>query len=77
MAEPIRKYNSEGKLIYEKDLFGYEYWYDQNENMIYYKSPYGYKSWCGYDEHHYNIFHLNTKDLIILEKISFLCGRSK
>jgi hypothetical protein len=67
MGEPIKKYNSKGKLIYEKESDGDEYWYNGNGNEIHYKNSNGYESWREYDEYN-NIFYLNTKDLIIWKK---------
>jgi hypothetical protein len=45
MAEPIKKYNSNGKLIYRKSLIDNEYWYDENGNEIHFKNPYGFEQW--------------------------------
>jgi hypothetical protein len=71
MAEPITKYNSEGKLIYKKNSYGDEYWYDENGYVIYYKNSNGYEHWNEFDEHHYKIFYLNTNDQIIWRKYPF------
>jgi hypothetical protein len=30
MAEPIKKYDSNGNMIYKKNSYGDEYWYNEN-----------------------------------------------
>jgi hypothetical protein len=71
MAGKIKKYNSKGNMIYYKNSDGYEFWYNENGNIIHSKSPTGYEQWNEYDKYHYNIFYLNTKDLLYWRKYPF------
>jgi hypothetical protein len=68
MAEPIKKYDSNGNVIYYKTSIDKEYWYDENGYVIYYKNSNGYEHWNEFDEHYNILFHLNTKDEIIWKK---------
>jgi hypothetical protein len=68
MAEPIIKYDSKGNLIYKKDSYGREYWYNENGNEIHFKNPYGYERWYEYDKYNNNFFYLNRNNQIYWEK---------
>jgi hypothetical protein len=68
MAEQIKKYNSKGNLIYRKDIFGVEFWYDNNENLIRYRHPLDYQRWDSYDENNYHFFFFNTNNSLYWKK---------
>ena len=58
----IKKYDENGNLIYEKDIFGYEFWheYDRNNNNVYSKNSIGMEFWQEYDKENRIIYWKNN-----------------
>ena len=55
---PLITKDSKGNIVYRKDSYGFEYWYeyDENNNLFHSKDSNGLECWYEYDENN-NIFH--------------------
>jgi YD repeat-containing protein len=64
-TEPIREYDSKGKLIHYRGSNGFEYWYeyDTNGNEIHYRNSGGYETWCEYDTNGNRIHYRSSNGL--------------
>jgi hypothetical protein len=71
MTEPIKKYNSKGKLIYRKYSDGDEFWYNNIGKIIHYKDSYNFEDWREYDENNNQLFYYNTENRIYWKKYPF------